>query len=465
MYKKKEYKEVDLFKMIEMVHIPPVNTYLRKYIDKLGRPKLDEQRKKHEEKLESLKKAWLNPGLEAIDGVFNKYWFKLTQYREGEWRITDMKPPPPSSAFTFGIVPRDTFPHLTSTPVDPDEPQFVQVRSTSFKKELEFKFIRICETSVVGVCHLPPGEPVKPAPVKGTRGEKGRQGKLANSYRVFYQYLRKYPDLVRSFIKLQMTGTPSEPAGIRDSVGVVLKAEKAGEQWDGFTNSKGLLYDLIALAQLPGFTRLLAYQVGSAMEKYKTEIAAYEGRLHKWKEEMFLSSPWYREEDAPLVYPAIHCFELTPFMEGDWGMTAISPWPPDFMPYYEFLSPEVMEHLIDTEQYPVGPEKDYTLENYEAKELDKRLDLRFVRLSPFHVVGVVRENVESFRPLLETEFPSEEWDEETAYRRFFPRLYDDPDFYKQFINNFERDCLPELRSFDEEIEKATGLPSRFHLRV
>ncbi len=225
------------------------------------------------------------------------------------------------------------------------------------------------------------------------------------------------------------------------------------------------LYALIDKAQLAYFNRLLGYKLEWAKVVMKEAVDIYTTRQESIKQRLFYDLIEKRKKEEVSPYPPVYWFELTTFAPGDWGMTKISPWPPDFMTYYENLSPDVIAGITDIETYPIDTEEIYLLDNVEAGMLNKRLDVRFVRCASNHVIGTVTENIEWIREMLENPGDPSQWDEETAFRKFFQYLYDYPAFHEEFIEAFETELLPRLKEEDAREAEETGDVPGFHLPV
>ncbi len=208
-------KEVDLFELIDKVHVPEINRVFAEYNAELCEPPYKDRYDEFKAKKSQHFKTLCEPEQEFANGEFSKYWFEITRYREGEWRITAVNPAPLPHTFTYGFMPRDVIQQLTEVQEDPDHVEVKIVESKDIGRRIKVLYVRASATFIYGVCmHLEPLE--------------NWERDMHNTYRVFYQYLRTKPDVVRKFIHNFMTRKAPELKLEKAEPGYLYKDVKAG---------------------------------------------------------------------------------------------------------------------------------------------------------------------------------------------------------------------------------------------
>ncbi|NIM11578.1 MAG: hypothetical protein GTO45_05745 [Candidatus Aminicenantes bacterium] len=209
------------------------------------------------------------------------------------------------------------------------------------------------------------------------------------------------------------------------------------------------LYTLIELVKIPEFNRYLRLKVddvkNGTLNKYAVE---YKKKEDKYNEELFIRIRDQQEEAGEEEYPPLYWFELTRFRLWDWGITILSPWPPPYEPYYNVVPRDIIRRI--TASFPVDPDMVITIKALQSKEVDKKVDLQFVRLSSNHIVGTVRENLDDWQEVFNGDRDVLEKDLDAAFRLFFYYLHKYPDLNKEFMQRYIKKMIPKLKEMEAE---------------
>jgi hypothetical protein len=204
------------------------------------------------------------------------------------------------------------------------------------------------------------------------------------------------------------------------------------------------IYELISLVHIPEVNKIIE----SALEELRRGtfspcILDYESKKKNYYQSLF--------ED---LYPGegegsdgFYWFELTQFDEWQWRMTSIEPKPPPHMHYYQVLPRDVIDGMAHT---LVNPDKVITMKAVHSRSLNKKVDLQFVKFSPIHMFGTVRENLDDWQEVFNGDRDVLEKDLDAAFRLFFYYLHKYPDLNKEFMQRYIKKMIPKLKEMEAE---------------
>ena len=189
-------KDVNLYDLIDLVHIPAVNPVFASLLERLKigdlRPCFDAYQRKmnifYNHLFINHFQAGQNPPL---------YWFHLTRYDTWEWRITHMVPTPENILLRHEILPRDIIDEITRELVDPDKIITMKaVYSNSLNKTVDLQFVRYSSSHIFGTVREKPDS----AEDLYNENRVTLEGDMELAYRIFFHYMQKYPGLNNFFI-------------------------------------------------------------------------------------------------------------------------------------------------------------------------------------------------------------------------------------------------------------------------
>ncbi|NIM11577.1 MAG: hypothetical protein GTO45_05740 [Candidatus Aminicenantes bacterium] len=194
-------KNISIYELISLVHIPEVNKIIESALEELKRgtfsPCILDYESKKKYYYQSLFED-LNPGEGDSEGSDGFYWFELTQFDEWQWRMTYIDPNPPSHMHYYQVLPRDVIDGMAHTLVNPDKVITMKaVHSKSLNKKVDLQFVKFSPIHMFGTVK-------QTAEVRKNKGKKrgvSLEGDLEMAYRVFFDYVRKFPDLSKEFIQ------------------------------------------------------------------------------------------------------------------------------------------------------------------------------------------------------------------------------------------------------------------------
>jgi hypothetical protein len=454
-------KDVNLYDLIDMVHIPGVNPVFAALVERLKTGDLQhcidaykrKERTYHEELFMKHYRAGQNPPL---------YWFHLTQYNAWQWRITNIEPVPGNYLRRNEILPRDIIDQITRELVDPDKVITMKaVHSDLLNKTVDLQFVRYSPGHLFGTVRENPDT----AEVRDNRNRFTLEENMDVAYRVFFQYVQKFPEVNKSFILwfldqalslLNKPGTVKNgkipPGKIKPfSIKSIKKDKIAADRSYRHAHQDVNLYDLIRFSHVREVNRIFALK----LEELKTGelgecIDTYTSRREKYFREMFtdFSRPEKKLENQG--DPRLYWFDLSKFAWADWGITRIRPWPPPVEPFYiipdDIINCIIMYHDVD-------PDRVITLEAVPSVLSGKKVDISFVYSSSNHLFGTIRENTGDY----EYQSPGDDHDpdkeQELVYRLLFHCLYKFPEMKEVFIQVYLNNLLPVIQKHEKKLGK------------
>lgn len=449
-------KDVNLYDLIDLVHIPGINRVFASLAARLKigdlQPCIDAYQRKermyYEELFINNYRAGQNPPL---------YWFQLTQYDAWQWRITHMAPTPENSLLRHEILPRDIIERITRELVDPDKIITMKaVHSNSLNKTVDLQFVRYSSSHILGTVRENPDT----AKVQHNENRVTLEGDMELAYRVFIHYTQKFPGLNKFFIQgflKQVLPTLMEMETGQDEKIPKRKIKPFSTYTVGqdniatwvpyhYVNQDVNLYELIRFSHVQEVNRVFALKLEELKtSELKENIEAYKSRCEKYFQAMFKGFSRQEKKLEKQGYPRLYWFDLSKFAMADWGMTRIRPWPPPYEPCYVILPDDIVQYI--TMYYPVNPDRAVTLEAVPSVLLGKKVDLSFVYSSSNHLFGTVRENISDWEDRFTGENDAMVMDRELSYRLFFHYLHKFPHLNEKFIQIYLNRLLVKLVTF------------------
>lgn len=188
-------KKADIFKVMALTHIPEINRIAAQFITKFEKKRMNRMTD-----LQAKKKAYymsLFSDQQQRKGS-GFYWFELTRYKEGQWRMRHIEPDPGDAMTRYTILPKDVIDDLYDVIVDPDTViTRKNLRSKSVGKTVDLQLVKYSPHHLFGTIH---------ERRKGNKKEIDSTGvmhpeeDMESYYRKFYHNMRLYPEAHRDFI-------------------------------------------------------------------------------------------------------------------------------------------------------------------------------------------------------------------------------------------------------------------------
>jgi len=444
---------VELNRLINLVHVPEVkrefNDLHYRLKDKdIQRHILDFKSRKRELFIELYKNCWEGNGGANTAGYF--YWFELTCYGPGDWRLTSAYPFHEVSIVPqYEILPHQVIEKIIDTPVDPHDVRSVfNLKSGFWRKVVDVKFCRLSEGFICGTVRL----------CKRLQGNIPRNKKvniaprdLEMAFRKFYYLFSLQPGLIYSFmvdfLKDKMPGLKvmagegqdinrAEPPVNIPGIGSLtqkIRIQVPGENTDG----EGVnLFDIIDAPKSNLLGRILQLQLQlSADYEYKKQVDDYEAKLNQICQDLtgIALDQLGRSGQDPCSYPPLYWFELSPFSKDDWGMTRMKPMP-TFVPYAYILPDAVVGRLAWDIKRPGYPVEFY---NTGDGKLLRPVKYWVVQLSSNHIVGIAVMDINKIKEMHRFEDNPVVTGLYSAYWILDRYLHQNPDDIKELAFRFQ----------------------------
>lgn len=444
---------VELNRLINLVNVPEINREFNELHNRLKDKDIqqhvvDFKTRKRELFIELYKNRWEDDGGTCTAGYF--YWFELTCYGPGDWRLTLAYPLHDVSIVPqYEILPNQVIEKIIHTPVNPHEVRLASnLKSEFWRKLVNVKFCRLTEGFICGTVEL-----------RKRLKEKIDRKKEVNiasrdfemAFRKFYYFFLHQPGLIYSFmvdflkakipgLKI-MAGNGQEvnraepPLNIPD---INLLMQKTGKQMPG-KNTGGEdvnLFDMINAPKATMLGRIFQLQVRlSADYQYKKQVEDYEAKLEQIRRDLTGTAldQLGRSGQDPCSYPPLYWFELSPFKKDNWGMTRIRPMP-TFVPYAYILPDAVVKWLPRDMPAPGNPVGFY---NIGDGKLLRPVKYWVVRLSSNHIVGIAVMDIDKLREMYRFEDNPVVTGLYSAYWILDRYLHQNPDDIKEFAFQFQ----------------------------
>ncbi|UCH96221.1 MAG: hypothetical protein JSV88_05015, partial [Candidatus Aminicenantes bacterium] len=193
---------VELDRLINLIHVPEINREFNKLHDRLKdidiqQHIMDFKIRKRELFMELYMKRWECNEVSRAVGDF--YWFELTCYGPGDWRLTMSYPLHDVSIVPqYEILPHQVIEKIIDTPVKPNETRSAfNLKSEFWRKVVNVKFCRLSEGFICGtveLCKRMKGD----IDAKKNLNIASRDFEMA--FRKFYYLFSHQPGLIYSFI-------------------------------------------------------------------------------------------------------------------------------------------------------------------------------------------------------------------------------------------------------------------------
>jgi hypothetical protein len=479
---------IDLYQLIDMVHVPAVNREIAETVTKWLEKGIAEAEIKeyYRRKSEYYDKLYIGPRQRLLeeqkDGLTVEpsfFWFELQRYDEFVWRILYMVPFEEAYNHQYEILPTNIIEKIAEFLVDPEKVITMKgVRSTLLDKVVDVEFVRFSENQVFGTVF---GTVNGQGPVE-TRWD----GDLDTAFQAFFDYRNKFPEKVLDFTaefteNLMPALLEEEPKPGTSPPGTVCLQVDApgldilppkGLSGPGEDGTDVNLFRLILLSQVPEFKQLLSVKLeGLKYGPFKDAVTAYEEKKYNYMLKLFLhmgiefrdtkkikkfkqrartrrNPKTGKIKNIPKLSelmeflesdgsPQTYWFELSKFMPDDWGVTRVYPPHPPVDTHKEVLPPSLFDRITDT---PVDRRKVIRDTLVTPDLLEKKVEVLWVRYSSNCVMGVVRENIDEWLELLteKKDFLAANPGKKKAayYHLLFHHMRKHPEVAKSFITTF-----------------------------
>ena len=460
---------VELNRLINLVHVPEVkrefnDLHCRLKDKDIQRHILDFKSRKRELFIELYKNR--REGNVGANTAGDFYWFELTCYGPGDWRLTSAYPLHDVYIVPqYEILPQQVIEKIIDTPVNPHEVRSVfNLKSGFWRKVVDVKFCRLSEGFICGTVRL----------CKRLKGNIPRNKELniaprdfEMAFRKFYYLFSLQPGLIYSFmvdfLKVKMPGLKvmaGEGQDVNRAVppvnipGIGSPAQENKIQVPG-ENTAGEdvnLFDMIDAPKSNLLGRILQLQVQlSADYEYKKQVDDYEAKLKQIRQDLTGTAleQLGRSGQDPCSYPPLYWFELSPFRNDNWGMTRMRPMP-TFVPYAYILPDAVVGRLardIKRPGYPVGF-------YYPGDgKLLRPVKYWVVQLSSNHIVGIAVMDIDKIKEMHQFEDNPVVTGIYSAYWILDWYLHQNPDDVKELAFRFQE-------SYSRGIFGAFDFPAR-----
>jgi hypothetical protein len=444
---------VELKRLINLVHVPEVNREFNELHDRLKDKDIqqhvvDFKTRKRELFIELYKDRWEGDGGANTAGYF--YWFELTCYGPGDWRLTLAYPLHDVSIVPqYEILPNQVIEKIIDTPVNPHEVRSVyNLKSEFWRKVGNVKFCRLSEGFICGTVEL----------CKRLKGniERNKKVNIASrdfemAFRKFYYLFLHQPGLIYSFmvdfLKAKIPGLKimagngqevnrTEPPLKIPDINLLMQKNSI-QMLEKNTGPEDVnLFKLIDAPKANILGRILQLQVRlSADYEYKKQVDDYEARLKQIRQDLtgIALDQLGRSGQDPCSYPPLYWFELSPFSKSSWGMTRMRPMP-TFVPYAYILPDAIVEWIsrnMPLSGYPVG------FYSIGDGKLLRPVKYWVVRLSSNHIVGIAVMDIDKIREMYRFEDNPVVTGLYSAYWILDRYLHQNPDDIKELAFRFQ----------------------------
>lgn len=213
--------------------------------------------------------------------------------------------------------------------------------------------------------------------------------------------------------------------------------------------------ELIDILDVEEIEKSLSY----AMREYKSgryseKIQLLEARKKAFRQSAFESQQREKKEGEE-TRPVLYWFDLVRYNHKEWKIRRLEPSPPPYYNLSEIMPEDVIEQI---DQTPANVEKVLRLTEFSSRLYSKSFDVQFIRYSPYHTQGTIRESLKSQekRFSINQFTPNEEWD--AAYKALFYYMEKFPGIKGHMFSEFFKLLQPLMsKEFDFSTEtKPTG---------
>lgn len=350
------------------------------------------------------------------------FWFELTRYSKGDWRLTGREPNPP-----INIIPQlETVPHevikiISKCPLNPEKINTLEnIQSKFYRKTVTVNYVRLTEGLICGTIiqtGVPSNSPV-PVKIKSMHNRDMEMG-----FRKFHYYLENSPELVYpvilAYLKKKIPGLIVLEKPLLDIHEAVVPGfteeypqpetgedgTDPDEKWDVnlydmvFNAGAGLVDDFLRME----VEKLRDYEVKEEVVQHREQLAGQiVDSITELKGEIRGGFPVPR-------FVELNCWNRK---KKDWGIRRITPMP-DILEHRHIFPPVLRDLMAESLEQSGKPA---TFKIYHKGTIPRWVKYRMLRLAPNHVVGTVIEHVDHFRDLIGFGKTPRVWDLFSAYR-------------------------------------------------
>ena len=444
---------VELNRLINLVHVPEIKREFNELNDRLKDKDIqqhivDFKTRRRELFIELYKSRWEGDGCTSTAGYF--YWFELTCYGPGDWRLTLAHPIHDLSIVPqYEILPHQVIKKIIDTPVNPHKVRSAfNLKSEFWRKVVNVKYCRLSEGFICGTVELR----------KHLEGEIDRKKKVniaprdfEMAFRKFYYLFLHQPGLIYSFIldflKAKIPGLKimavkgqevnrTETSLKIPDINLLMKNNSIQMLEKNTVPEDVNLFKLIDAPKAKMLGRILQLQVRlSADHEDKKQVDDYEAMLKQIRRELtgIVLEQMGRSGQNPCSYPPLYWFELSPFSKDNWWITRMRPMP-TFVPYAYILPDAVVGWLprnIPQSEYLMG------FYNIGNGKLLRPVKYWVVRLSSNHIVGIAVMDIDKIREMYRFEDNPVVTGLYSAYWILDRYLHQNPDDVKELAFRFQ----------------------------
>lgn len=174
--------------------------------------------------------------------------------------------------------------------------------------------------------------------------------------------------------------------------------------------------ELIDILDVEEIGKSLSYAIQEYKSgRYSEKIQLLEARKKVFRQTTFESRQQEKKEGEE-PQPVLYWFDLVKYNRKEWKIRRLEPSPPPYYNLSEILPEDVIEQIGQT---PANLEKIERLTEFSSQIYSKSFDVQYIRYSPYHAQGTIRESLKSQKKRFSiNQFtPNEEWD--AAYKALF----------------------------------------------
>jgi hypothetical protein len=198
----KKREPIDINELIELLHVPVVENRVHLKIEEIKSGGYENKIELYNQKVTTYKHVLFEnrrqePGKEEVNSC-QLYWFELTRFKNGVWKVTCLDPAPPPFSDMAEIVPDDIVRVIDHSLTNPDKVEIKRkIVSNIFCKHYDLEFVRSSENHAFGTIRKTPAAAEKGYPDK-TFYESEKQDK---AIKLLFSYMQRSPSIRDYFLK------------------------------------------------------------------------------------------------------------------------------------------------------------------------------------------------------------------------------------------------------------------------
>lgn len=198
------------------------------------------------------------------------------------------------------------------------------------------------------------------------------------------------------------------------------------------------IYELVKFSHIPEINFSLRETMEGIEDGPLTEIVGnYYKKVENYRRTLYMEPVMEGAKNFRSAYPMLYWFECSTFTNGDWGLTKFAPSPGKVDPYESIMPQDVIDQIKDI---PVNPDEVVLFNDVYSPTSRRYMNIKAVKLSPIHICGTARLNIEGYEQLLTNhgKVSREELEAkpELAYHAFLYYLHNVPWFAEEFVREF-----------------------------